>query len=232
MGTWGCCSLGLHCHWPVLQTGNRYCQSERSCVRGGGKGAGRSSALWPSAVSIPTDLPAGDNGLTEAPHRAERISSQPHCDITDLQLVQVIAVFAVFHHASEHQQSRPVADKAVGGTARGDVASNSWDEPLVGGCGGGGARDTESSMPSTLTLLATLLTQTLSPQVLCSPPRDRWGSIIRDVPIRRQRTTDESYQVLSDKNISSFKFKNKHTVITAIRLVDDCQRYKHQCYIC
>lgn len=61
-GTWGCCSLGLHCHWPVLQTGNRYCQLERSCVRGGGRGAGHSSVLWPSAVSIPTDLPAGDNG--------------------------------------------------------------------------------------------------------------------------------------------------------------------------
>lgn len=43
--TWGCCSWGPRCRWPILQTGNRSCRSERSCVRGGGKGAGRSWEL-------------------------------------------------------------------------------------------------------------------------------------------------------------------------------------------
>lgn len=59
--TWGCCSWGLHCHWPVLQTGNRNCRSVRSCVRGGGRGAGRSLETWPSDVSTPNDSPAGVN---------------------------------------------------------------------------------------------------------------------------------------------------------------------------
>lgn len=59
--TWGCCSWGLHCRWPVLQTGNRNCRSVRSCVRGGGRGAGRSLETWPSDVSTPNDWPAGDN---------------------------------------------------------------------------------------------------------------------------------------------------------------------------
>lgn len=40
--TWGYCSWGPHCRLPILQTGNRNCQSERSCVQGGGKGAGHS----------------------------------------------------------------------------------------------------------------------------------------------------------------------------------------------
>lgn len=58
--TWGCCSWGLRCHWPGLQTGSNNCQSERSCVPGGGRGAGRSSAPWPSDASTPSDSPAGD----------------------------------------------------------------------------------------------------------------------------------------------------------------------------
>lgn len=56
------------------------------------------------------------------------------CNVTDLQLVQIVAVFAVLHHPSKHQQPRPIAHKAVGSTAGGNVTSDSRDEPLVGCC--------------------------------------------------------------------------------------------------
>lgn len=60
----------------------------------------------------------------------------PNCDITDLQLIQVAAVFAILHHPSKHQQPCPVTHEAVGGAAGGDVTSYSRDEPLVGSCRG------------------------------------------------------------------------------------------------
>lgn len=53
---------------------------------------------------------------------------------THLQLIQVVAIFAVFHHPSEDQQSCAVTHEAVGGTAGRDVAADRWDKPLVGSC--------------------------------------------------------------------------------------------------
>lgn len=53
--------------------------------------------------------------------------------VTDLQLVEVVAVFAVLHHPSEDQQPRPVTHEAIGGAAGGDVTADRRDEPLVGG---------------------------------------------------------------------------------------------------
>lgn len=62
----------------------------------------------------------------------------PHSGITDLKLIQVIAVFSVLHHPSKHQQPRPIAHEAVGSTARRNVAAHCRNEPLVGGCRRGG----------------------------------------------------------------------------------------------
>lgn len=85
----------------------------------------------------------GEKDSGEAPDRPPpgslKLNPQPQPrDVTDLQLVQIVAVFAVLHHPSEHQQPRPIAHKAIGGATGGDVASDGRDEPLVGGCGGGG----------------------------------------------------------------------------------------------
>lgn len=49
-----------------------------------------------------------------------------------LELVEVVAVFAVLHHPAKYQQASPIAHKAIGCTSRRDVPSHGRDEPLVG----------------------------------------------------------------------------------------------------
>lgn len=51
-----------------------------------------------------------------------------------LQLIQVVAVFAILHHSSEHQEPSAVTNEAVGSTSWRNVSSHGWDEPLVCGC--------------------------------------------------------------------------------------------------
>lgn len=56
------------------------------------------------------------------------------CGVPDLQLVQVVAIFAIFHHPSKDQQPGPVTHEAIGSAAGRDVAAHRRDKPLVGSC--------------------------------------------------------------------------------------------------
>ena len=49
-----------------------------------------------------------------------------------LELVEVVAIFAVLHHPAKYQQASPIAHEAIGCTSRRDVPSHGRDEPLVG----------------------------------------------------------------------------------------------------
>ena len=51
-----------------------------------------------------------------------------------LELVQIVAVLAVLHHASEHQDPRPVHHEPKGSTSWWDVSLDWGHEPLIGGC--------------------------------------------------------------------------------------------------
>ena len=48
-----------------------------------------------------------------------------------LQLVQLVGVFAVLHHAAEDEEPGAIAHKAVGGATWWDVAPHCRDKPLV-----------------------------------------------------------------------------------------------------
>lgn len=54
--------------------------------------------------------------------------------VTDLKLIQVVAIFAILHHPSKDQQPCPVTYKAICSTAGRDVTADRWDKPLVGSC--------------------------------------------------------------------------------------------------
>lgn len=94
-----------------------------------------------------------------------------HCDITDLKLIQIIAVFAILHHPSKHQQPRPITHEAVGGTAGRNVASHCRDEPLVGGCRRGSHRQKFRKTIHLITQSAFHVADWLFPaSLLCLPP--------------------------------------------------------------
>lgn len=49
-----------------------------------------------------------------------------------LKFIEIIAVLSILHHSTKHQQSCSITDKTICCTTRWDVATDCWDEPLVG----------------------------------------------------------------------------------------------------